>query len=78
MTTLTAAPEATDEPCADILMVRADIDLNAFQRWAGSRQLIRRDVFDEGFAMHCLLTETFGELAPQAVSPDSSQTPGGD
>ena len=65
MTTLTAAPEATKNHHADIHMVRADIDLNAFQRWAGSRQLIRRDVFDEGFAMHCLLTETFGELAPK-------------
>ena len=65
MTTLTAAPEMTDKPRADIHMVRADIDLNAFQRWAGSRQLIRRDLFDEGFAMHCLLTETFGELAPK-------------
>ncbi len=65
MTSSTAAPETTDKPRTDIRMVRADIDLNAFQRWAGSRQLIRRDVFDEGFAMHCLLTETFGEFAPK-------------
>ena len=65
MMSLTAAPEMTDKPRVNIRMVRADIDLNAFHRWAGARQLIRHDVFDEGFAMHCLLTETFGELAPK-------------
>lgn len=65
MTTLTAAPETAGKPLAGIHMIRADIDLSAFQRWAGSRQMIRRKVFDEGFAMHCLLAEMFGELAPK-------------
>lgn len=46
-------------------MIRAEIDLRSFQRWAGSKQLISRNAFDEGYAMHCLLTESFGELAPQ-------------
>ena len=65
MTTLTAVPETAGKPLAGVHMIRADIDLNAFQRWAGSRQMMRRNVFDEGFAMHCLLAEMFGELAPK-------------
>ena len=45
-------------------MIRADIDLRSFYRWAGSRGMISRKAFDPGFAMHCLLTESFGcELA---------------
>ena len=64
-TTLTDAPETMDKSSAGVHMIRAEIDLNAFQRWAGSRQMIRRNVFDEGFAMHCLLAEMFGELAPK-------------
>ena len=46
-------------------MVRADVDLKSFNRWAGSRHLINRNVFDEGYAMHCLLTEVFGDIAPK-------------
>ena len=46
-------------------MIRAEIDLRSFHRWAGSKQLMSRQAFDEGYAMHCLLTESFGELAPQ-------------
>ena len=47
-------------------MIRADIDLRAFYRWAGSRGMISRNAFDPGFAMHCLLTENFGrDLAPK-------------
>ena len=47
-------------------MIRADIDLRAFYRWAGSRGMISRNAFDPGFAMHCLLTESFGrDLAPK-------------
>ena len=49
-----------------INMIRADIDLRAFYRWAGSRGMISRNAFDPGFAMHCLLTESFGRgLAPK-------------
>ena len=47
-------------------MIRADIDLRAFYRWAGSRGMMSRNAFDPGFAMHCLLTESFGrDLAPK-------------
>lgn len=41
-------------------MMRADIDVRAFQRWAGTRRLQDLD-----YAMHCLLTESFGDLAPK-------------
>ncbi|MCY3628168.1 MAG: type I-E CRISPR-associated protein Cas6/Cse3/CasE [Gammaproteobacteria bacterium] len=46
-------------------MIRAEIDLRSFQHWAGSRQMIGRQTFDEGYAMHCFLAGVFGELAPQ-------------
>ena len=47
-------------------MIRADIDVRSFYRWAGSRGMISRTAFDPGFAMHCLLTESFGrDLAPK-------------
>ena len=47
-------------------MIRADIDVRSFYRWAGSRGMISRNAFDPGFAMHCLLTESFGrDLAPK-------------
>ena len=52
-------------PNSAIHMVRIDIDLKSFHRWAGSRQLIGRSFFDEGFAMHCLLMETFGGISPK-------------
>ena len=49
------------EKATDILhMVRADIDTIQFRRWMGSRQLV-----DEDHAMHCLLTECFGDIAPK-------------
>ena len=46
-------------------MIRADIDVRAFYRWAGSRGMIGRNAFDPGFAMHCLLIESFGAMAPK-------------
>ena len=48
-------------------LIRAEIDVPNFLRWAGgARRLVRDDVpFDEGYAMHCLLRESFGEQAPQ-------------
>ena len=46
-------------------MVRAEIDLGSFYRWAASRQLMTPAVFDDGYAMHCLLTEVFGDQAPK-------------
>lgn len=61
--TMPDAPAATTtEP---LQMIRAEIDVRSFQSWAGSRRMMNRNVFDEGYAMHCLLTESFGELAPK-------------
>lgn len=62
-TTISNAPAASAAP--PLQMIRADIDMRAFHRWVGSRRMMRRNAFDEGFAMHCLLTESFGELAPK-------------
>ena len=41
-------------------MVRAEIDLGALHRWMGSKRLV-----DQDHAMHCLLTECLGDLAPR-------------
>ena len=46
-------------------MIRGCVDVREFQRWSGSRQLMSRQAFDEGYAMHCFLAGVFGELAPQ-------------
>ena len=61
---LSAISEETGE-MRSVHMVRAEIDLGAFYRWAASRQLMTHRVFDEGYAMHCLLTEVFGDHAPK-------------
>ena len=55
-------PAATDT--SPLRMIRAEIDLRSFQSWAGSRRLVSRQTFDEGYAMHCFLAGVFGELAP--------------
>ena len=41
-------------------MVRAEVNAREFQRWMGMRRLQ-----DPDHAMHCLLTECFGDLAPR-------------
>ncbi len=56
MTTTTTAPAET----AVLQMVRAEIDARELQRWMGTRRLQ-----DPDHAMHCLLKECFGELAPK-------------
>ena len=56
MTTLTAALPQTKT----LQMVRAEINLREFNRWMGSKRLQ-----DPDHAMHCLLKECFGELAPK-------------
>ena len=43
-----------------LFMIRAEVALRDFQRWMGIRRLQ-----DADHAMHCLLTESFGELAPR-------------
>ena len=50
-----AAPDNTT-----LQMVRAEINGREFQRWMGSRRLQ-----DPDHAMHCLLKECFGDLAPR-------------
>ena len=41
-------------------MIRAEISVNDFHRWMGGKHLA-----DPDHAMHCLLTECFGEMAPK-------------
>ena len=51
---------------APVYMIRADLDVSAFHHWAGSRDLIAQNTFDVGYALHCLLVESFGsDLAPK-------------
>ena len=56
MTITGNAPEATGV----LQMVRAEVNIRDFQRWMGTRRLQ-----DPDHAMHCLLTECFGDLAPK-------------
>ena len=45
---------------APLQMMRAEINVNDFHRWMGDKRL-----GDPDHAMHCLLTEGFGKLAPK-------------
>ena len=65
MTTAELTRPPSDIDTCSLQMIRADIDIQEFHRWAGVRGLISRAAFDEGYAMHCLLVESFGELAPK-------------
>ena len=56
MTTTANAPATTGV----LQMVRAEVNVRDFQRWMGTRRLQ-----DPDHAMHCLLTECFGDLAPR-------------
>ena len=56
---MTMTPEAMTEN-ATLQMIRAEINVREFHRWMGSRRLQ-----DPDHAMHCLLTECFGDLAPK-------------
>lgn len=60
MTTSTIAERDTALTTDTLHMIRADIDALQFRRWMGSRQLV-----DDDHAMHCLLTECFGDIAPK-------------
>ena len=59
---MTDAPGTTGVATAatPLQMIRADIDVSNFRRWAGTRRFQDLD-----HAMHCLLTESFGDLAPK-------------
>ena len=65
MTTAELTGFNSDTDTSPLVMVRADLDIREFHRWAGMRGLISRSAFDEGFAMHCLLVESFGDIAPK-------------
>ena len=56
---MTTTANAATETSA-LHMLRADISVRDFQRWMGTRRLQ-----DPDHAMHCLLTECFGDLAPK-------------
>ena len=56
MTTTPSAPMHT----VDLQMIHAEVDVRAFQRWMGTKRLQ-----DPDHAMHCLLKECFGDLAPR-------------
>ena len=63
-----AAPVAPEPaPPPPLYMIRADINIRQFHRWAGVRKIYERKggVFDEGLGLHKLLGETFGDIAPQ-------------
>ncbi len=46
-------------------MVYVPLGWTAFCRWAGIRRLVRPGVFDEGFALHVLLSAVFGKSVLQ-------------
>ena len=54
------ATPADTTALAPLQMLRAEVNVREFQRWAGMRRLQ-----DTDHAMHCLLREAFGELAPK-------------
>lgn len=46
-------------------MIHVPLDMHAFARWAGERGLVRCGVFDEGHALHILLSGMFGRAVLQ-------------
>ncbi len=46
-------------------MIAITLDMRAFNLWAADRGLVRRGIFDEGFALHVLLSSVFGKSALQ-------------
>ena len=54
------AATLTGPMLAPLQLLRADVKAHDFQRWMGIKRLQ-----DPNHAMHCLLTECFGDLAPQ-------------
>ena len=56
---MTATSEGTSR-VQNLQMVRAEIDVREFGRWMGVRRFR-----DQDHAMHCLLVECFGKMAPK-------------
>ena len=46
-------------------MVVVPLDMRAFNRWAAERGFVRSGTFDEGFALHVLLSAMFGKAVLQ-------------
>jgi len=44
-------------------LIYAPINMRALNRWAGQRALVRQNAFDEGYALHVLLSGMFGKAA---------------
>ena len=59
MTSRLQSQEATTGQ-STLQMIRAEVDVREFQRWMGNKRLQ-----DPDHAMHCLLKECFGDLAPK-------------
>ncbi len=57
---MTETVPSTGPMSAPLQLIRADVRVRDFQRWMGIKRLQ-----DEDHAMHCLLTECFGDLAPK-------------
>ena len=57
---MTDVATSTDSLTAPLQLIRANIRVRDFHRWMGDR-LLR----DADHAMHCLLNECFGDLAPK-------------
>ena len=46
-------------------LIHTSFNIRSFNRWAGERGLIRRGSFDEGYALHILLSAMFGKAVLQ-------------
>lgn len=57
---MTDVATSTDSLTAPLQLIRANVRVRDFHRWMGDRLLQ-----DADHAMHCLLTECFGDLAPK-------------
>ena len=57
---MTDAITLTGPMSAPLQLIRVDVRIRDFQRWMGIKRLQ-----DADHAMHCLLTECFGDLAPK-------------
>ncbi len=60
MTDAALADRGTVVASQPLFMIRTEVALREFRRWMGIKRLQ-----DADHAMHCLLTESFGELAPR-------------
>ena len=53
-------PASVIQETSTLQMVRAEVNVREFQHWMGCRR-----IQDQDHAMHCLLTECFGDMAPK-------------